>query len=94
MLKSQNKLPANESSTASQEMARKDVLNDAETPYLLTADTAPTTTAAVTVESAAAAITATVEKPDTRKVQQLPTREQKAKRPMTSSTAARAPAMM
>ena len=94
MLKSQNKLPASENTTASQEMARKEVLKDAETPNLLSASTVPTTIAAVTVDSAAAAITETVEKPDTRKVQQLPTREQKAKRPMTSSRRARTPAMM
>ena len=70
------------------------MLKDAKTPNLLSADMAPTTTAAVIVERAAAAITAALEKPETRKVQQLPTREQKAKRLMMSSRAAKAPAMM
>jgi hypothetical protein len=75
-------------------MARKEVLKDEETPNLLSANTAPTTTAAVIVERAAAAITAALEKLETKKVQQLPTRKQKAKRPIISSRAAKAPAMM
>jgi hypothetical protein len=58
---------------------------------LLSANTAPTT---IIVERAAAAITAALEKLETKKVQQLLTRKQKAKRPIISSRAAKAPAMM
>lgn len=94
MLNNQNNPAATAKAAASQLIAKNEVLNAAETPYCFSAETAPTTMTARVVDMPAAAMMAVVKKPETMNVQQLPTREQKAKRPTTSSRAARTPAMM
>ena len=94
MLNSQNSPPASENATPNQAIARKEVLKFAETPNFLRAEMAPTTADAMKVARAAAAMVATVEKALTMKVQQLPTREQKAKKPMMSSRTVMAAATM
>lgn len=68
-------------------MDRKEVLNDACTPNALVVESsAPTTTADCAVARTEAATMATVERPEIRKVQQDPMREQIATRPKRSST--------